>query len=1168
MSSLKLSFIAVAIFTWLNGRTQIVVTNTLTPEELVNDILVGAGVIISNIEFNHSIPLAGVVQAQAGFFDASGTTFPITRGVLLATGNVSLAEGPNDSGSDTDNDGVAVDPNDIDLDAIGTTTINDEAVLEFDFIPSGDSVVFKYIFASEEYHEYSTSSFNDVFGFFISGPGFVGPFEFGGVNIATIPGVGLPVTMNNLNNGPTNTGPCMNCAYLVDNTGGVDVQYDAHTVIMYARAGVECGETYHIKMAIGDAGDNAFDSGVFLEASSFASNGITVEIASVLGEDAIIEGCDSALVTFIRPPGSDTTDLSVDFEIGGTAINGTDYDLLDETIFFPIGEDSVQVWIVPGDDGIIEGPESVTILVEIINACGDTITTEATIEIIDPQDFDIITTDITIDCPEDSLLLTFDTDGGIPEFDVVWSSGGTELEEWVPGDTPGTTTYTVTVVDVCGVESTGTIDVIFDPATVASIVFNEDLFIICPGQEADIDATVVSPYDPGGITYDWSPTGETVEDITVSPVVVTWYYLTIFDGCNTVTDSVKVDFGTVDLTEIIVVDAIDCPGLPGAVLGSINVLPDDPSWIYELVVYAAPQDNGYFPDLAGGIDYILTVTDENGCTIDTIVPVGLGENAVVATWAIDSLRDISCFGAADGGAYVYGIGGGITPPYEVTWTTLAGLFDSETVLLGGSSEHDDLTGGPWVVTITDEEGCAWSKSFFINEPDELTMSLIWNTPTCHGFSDGSITVNTEGGNGGEIYTMTDSEGTQLNIDNSNTINTLPTGTYSITVVDENGCTVSADFFLTEPAEMDAELSISQPLCYGIETGYIEVDTVYNYTGEYDMIGYYWVPNPSGENGIGKYFNNHMGAGDYTVTINDENGCSKVFDFSIVYPPELVFAELGYYPAYCRLYGYQNGNGEVYAAATGGTPDYDTPRWTYLEDMTTADQGTWGGRNPGEYEVVIRDANGCVLRDTITVDSLNPIADFTVISAQLNADYKGTADVEVVFENNSLYFANPKNPLADTTFFWNLNSPDGNWIISEDYLETMDTIYGKRGYSYEVEVCLVAMNKNGCTDTACKILEIFEPISLEQVNIFTPNNDGVNDEFTFSFKSKSISEFNCIIVNRWGIKVGEINAITDGWNGNDMNGDRCADGVYFYIYTAKADNGEKLEGQGTVQIVSK
>ena len=74
--------------------------------------------------------------------------------------------------------------------------------------------------------------FNDVFGFFISGPGFAGPFEFGAENLAIIPGTALPVTMNNLNNGSTNTGPCMNCEFLVDNGGGLDIQYDAYTVVL------------------------------------------------------------------------------------------------------------------------------------------------------------------------------------------------------------------------------------------------------------------------------------------------------------------------------------------------------------------------------------------------------------------------------------------------------------------------------------------------------------------------------------------------------------------------------------------------------------------------------------------------------------------------------------------------------------------------------------------------------------------------------------------------------------------------------------------------------------------------------------------------------------------------------------------------------------------------
>ena len=131
--------------------------------------------------------------------------------------------------------------------------------------------------------------------------------------------------------------------------------------------------------------------------------------------------------------------------------------------------------------------------------------------------------------------------------------------------------------------------------------------------------------------------------------------------------------------------------------------------------------------------------------------------------------------------------------------------------------------------------------------------------------------------------------------------------------------------------------------------------------------------------------------------------------------------------------------------------------------------------------------------------MNPIASFTVNSDQLNGDNKGTADVEVVFINTSENFSNLFDPFADTTFFWNLNTPEAEWTISEHLEENRDTVYKKRGVSYEVEVCLVAMNKNGCTDTACKIITIFEPISLDPINIFSPNGDGLNDVFTFTFK---------------------------------------------------------------------
>ena len=109
--------------------------------------------------------------------------------------------------------------------------------------------------------------------------------------IAIIPGTTTPVTINNIN-------PTTNATLYTSNANGVDLQYDGHTVVLQASASVECGETYHIKLAIGDAGDQAYDSAVFLEANSFSSNGVDVQIASATGSSAITEACDSAIVTF------------------------------------------------------------------------------------------------------------------------------------------------------------------------------------------------------------------------------------------------------------------------------------------------------------------------------------------------------------------------------------------------------------------------------------------------------------------------------------------------------------------------------------------------------------------------------------------------------------------------------------------------------------------------------------------------------------------------------------------------------------------------------------------------------------------------------------------------------------------------------------------------------
>ena len=694
-----------------------------------------------------------------------------------------------------------------------------------------------------------------------------------------------------------------------------------------------------------------------------------------------------------------------------------------------------------------------------------------------------------------------------------------------------------------------------------TIIFNNSTFTICPDDDATIVATPVGTV--GAVTYSWSPDPGTTNTLTVSPDVLTWYYLTITDECNTAIDSVKVEIGTVNISDIIVTDATNCPGQPG-LPGSIEVLPSDPAFTYTLTgggdVFG-PQASNTFTNLEGGVIYFLHVEDANGCTIDTTVTVDLGANAVTATWNAAALQDVTCGGDNNGAASISNVGGGITPPYDVTWTHTSGLHDQNSVGAGGGDSQNDLFGGNWVVTVTDQEGCAWSQLFSIFEPAVLTLTFNSNDPTCYQFPDGSATVNSTGGNGGNIITITDSSGAVLNDDNTNTINQLGTGWYYATIVDSEGCTVSGSVFIDQPGQLDVELLISDPLCYGSVSGVAIVETVINYTGDYDDISYFWAPNPSGANGLFADTLTNLPEGAYILTVNDENGCTRQFDFNITYPDSLYFTQLGMSPAHCRVFSYQSGNGVVYAAAAGGTGTLSYT-WVNLDTETSTNTSTWGGLNPSTYQIYVIDGNGCLLTQSVELDSVSPIAEFEMTSAQFTADYFGTAPVDVHFVNQSIYFADSLDPNADTTFFWNFNFDNTGWVISHDIDETFDTTY-LNGGTYQV--CLVALNKNGCDDTTCKEIVVYDMLIFEPVNIFTPDGDGLNDVFTFDFRAFAVAEFHCTIVDRWGVTMFEMDDITDGWDGKDNNGDDCSDGVYFYTYQGLAENGDEFKGQGTIQL---
>lgn len=651
-----------------------------------------------------------------------------------------------------------------------------------------------------------------------------------------------------------------------------------------------------------------------------------------------------------------------------------------------------------------------------------------------------------------------------------------------------------------------------------------------------IGDTVNGCYDWQQVIIDFGGLGAAGDDSTItlcgqSGVTVDLHDL-ISDGANTLGDFTETTFsGQFNAATGI----LDVSGLSGTytfdyTVDGVDPCPDDEA-VFTVVVNPQPVPN--FEYEAGG----LSSAD------------GLASTCIINTVSVDDLSSLPGGGTIDN--YLWDFGDGFT-------STLT------------EPSHLYATVGEYTITltVTTAGGCTATYTKDIIIYAEPVLDIIFNDPVCNGFSDGSVTAFVAGGSGTFDIEIRDEDGVMLNAAGSNTANSLTAGTYFVTVTDASGCSATGSVTLTDPPALDVFYRVVEPSCFG-GTGYIVVDSVTGKSINNEIL-YFWSPNPvdpsyGGYDADSLY---NVTAGTYTLTVNDSKGCSNIIDITVNEPTQMVWNELGFEPAYCRTKGYQSGNGVVFAAASGGTLPYTSaPNWTEVSTGTTASQGTWGGRNPGVYNVTITDDNGCVLDGTVTVDSLNPIAAFTVSSDQLNEDCKGTADVEVEFTNTSQNYANPNNPNADPRFYWDLdhNTGDSDWDITGDYTYKPDTTYEARGVTYDIEVCLVVQNKNDCKDTACKIITVFEPITFVNVNIFTPNGDGVNDVFTFSQYAASVAKFNCVILNRWGNVVGEINTINGAWDGTDKSGSKCNDGTYFYKYAAEADNGEKFEGQGTVQI---
>lgn len=420
-------------------------------QELVEDIFVKG--VCKNI-FN--IEAIGNSESY-GYFEQGMDVIGLDKGIILSTGKISNSEGPNnDSGKSGKFNRPSQDPDLIQL--AGSDTIMDVTALEFDFTPLDSSVTFRYVFASEEYCEYVDNVFNDVFGFFISGPGISGGFSKNAENVALIPGSRDFVTINSVNHlrnedfyiGNEREEDAQNCAidYQPSNLNQL-IQFDGFTKVLTAQLNLIPCETYHLKLVVADVGDDSWDSAVFLESESFNIGGeLELTSRSLIHQDTIPEGCNYGSFVVSRLAGAAADEpitIGIRVSDGSRAIEGLDFEPLPDSVTIPAGQQSVEVPLYPIIDEESEVfPELIEVEFDFPCAC---ISGKAALYLLDPPKISTGLSNQEI-CPGDRIELRTTTSGGVPDYTYLWSTGSQSE----------TTTLTVeedqsvrlTVTDDCG----------------------------------------------------------------------------------------------------------------------------------------------------------------------------------------------------------------------------------------------------------------------------------------------------------------------------------------------------------------------------------------------------------------------------------------------------------------------------------------------------------------------------------------------------------------------------------------------------------------------------------------------------------------------------------------------------------------------------------------------
>jgi hypothetical protein len=543
-----------------------------------------------------------------------------------------------------------------------------------------------------------------------------------------------------------------------------------------------------------------------------------------------------------------------------------------------------------------------SVLVTDANGC----TTSVSKTITQPTTLTASATNTNVNCNGGSNgTIDLTPAGGTTPYTYLWNGGVTTQDR--TGLAAGT--YSVTVTDANGCTTT-TSRTITQPATLTASATSTN--VNCnAGANGTIDLTVA-----GGTTaysYVWS-NGATTQDL--SGLSAGTYSVTVTDanGCST-TASRTITQPTV-LTAITASTNALCSGCNNGTAG-VTPAGGTPAYTYLWSNGATTQN---VTGLVAG-NYSVTVTDANGCTV--VKTITITQPAVFAATVTGT--NVNCNGGANGTADLTVSGG--TTPYTYLWSNGATTQD-----LSG------LTAGTYSVVVTDANGYTINQSITVTQPAILAATGTSVNVSCFGLSNGSVDVTVTGGTTGYSYSWSNGATTQ-------DITGLAAGTYSVLVTDANGCTTTVTKTITQPATLTATASSTNALCYGCNNGTASLVV----SGGTTAYTYLWSNGATTQNVTG------LVAGTYSVTITDANGCTTIKTVVITQPAVFTATVTG---TNVNCNGGANGTADL--TVSGGTTPY-----TYLwsNGATTQDLT---GLTAGTYSVVVTDANGYTINQSITV----------------------------------------------------------------------------------------------------------------------------------------------------------------------------------------------------------